>query len=200
MKPISLKMSVYGFMFSLISVLLFWQTIFAENSNDGKLFSAEAVYEDEEFGLSRVSIPNLNLKAISNLEITEDVPKNPKVLVYAAYTSYTLLKEHNTYWAWVYPSKTYLFVAFKVTQKTKVKVRWEIEGPVALTVLKEFEDPLEDGGLLSTDYWYYAWLQPESLNVGSYHCKVRVKPVDENGKRKGKAGKDSCQFEVILEE
>ncbi|MBE7444941.1 MAG: hypothetical protein HS132_06735 [Planctomycetia bacterium] len=78
----------------------------------------------------------------------------------------------------MYPDEAYLFVAFRVTNKTKVKVNWEIEGPDGVSdYQEEIEDSEESGGLLNPDYWYFAWWKPvDSLSVGIYDYLATVKP------------------------
>ncbi len=162
-----------------------------------KGLSVETLENSGKFGLGRVSAENLGSKTTANLfkskkKIIAEI--NPVAIVYAAYTSYTDEYENDTCWAWVYPHDAYLFVTFRVTSKTKVKVNWEIEGTDGGDEYSQvIEDPEETDGLLNPDYWYFAWWNPEdSLEEGLYNYLAVVKPYPQ-----GKKGKDSCQFEVI---
>lgn len=156
--------------------------------------SIEVLQNNGQVGLGRIRAEQVGSKATLKLRkgVIPDV--NPTAIVYAAYTSYTNENDSNTYWAWVYPDEAYLFVTFRVTSNTKVKVNWEIEGPDGVYNFQEtIEDSEESGGLLNPDYWYFAWWKPvNSLSEGIYDYLATVKPFPS-----GRRGKDSCQFEVI---
>ncbi len=197
---LDLRTGIIRFMLSLTVVLASLQILFANDIGKDRENSAEVVYEDGKFGLARFPIPDVPGDTSGESSIREsysDSKKFPKALVYAAYTSYTESNNNDSYWPWLYPDKAFLFVAFKVTENTRVKVKWNVKG------LDEVSDNFDfNGEILDKNYWYYAWLQPDSLIKGFYSYTVTVKPITENGKTNGKAGKDSCKFEIleILEE
>ncbi len=171
---------------------------FAKDTRDlPRNSSVEVVQNNGQFGLGRIRGEQMGSKSLSKVFKSKKgvIPNvNPTAIVYAAYTSYTDKHENDTYWAWVYPDEAYLFVAFRVTNKTKVKVNWEIEGPDGeYEYQEEIEDLQEPGGLLNPDYWYFAWWKPEdSLSEGIYDYLATVKPFPS-----GKRGKDFGQFEVV---
>jgi len=197
MRILSLKTGIFGVTVVLIAVIALLQTSFASDARSSKN-KLEIVYEGEQFGLGRIPIENTGkMKRVSRSkkQVTTDV--TPTALVYAAYTSYTESNGNDTYWPWFDSDHTFLFVAFRVTDNTKVKIRWSIEGPEELENTIEFVDSLEVGELLNPNYWYFAWWQPNSLSEGLYDYSARVKPIDGSGNPDGKAGKDSCQFEIV---
>ncbi|MCF6151599.1 MAG: hypothetical protein E3K38_04770 [Candidatus Kuenenia stuttgartiensis] len=76
--------------------------------------------------------------------------------------------------------KSNLYVAFKVTGKTKVDIQWKLNG-VVVKEEYDFEDPV-DGGNLLTNYWYFAWYNAKSnLSVGSLlnDVVIEVKTPDQ---------------------
>lgn len=198
MKFFKRNRSLFVLMISFITVFAMTDISHARDSRGlSKDSSVEILQNTGEFGLGRISVEKLGSRAISKSSklkkgVIPDV--NPTAIVYAAYSSYTDEFDNNTYWAWVNQDSAYLFVAFRVTGKTKVKVNWEIEGPDGEYEYDEvIEDSEEAGGLLNPDYWYFAWWKPEdSLNEGLYDYLATVKPFPA-----GKRGKDSCQFEVV---
>lgn len=197
---LNLRAGICRFILSLTAVLILRQVIFAHDAGKDKENSAEVVYEDGKFGLVRFPIPNVPGNVSEGLSIKESYgnsKKFPKALVYAAYTSYTESNNNDSYWPWLYPDKAFLFVAFKVTENTKVKVNWKVKGLDGVGDSFDF-----NGEILDKNYWYYAWLQPSSLDKGLYTYTVTVRPINEGGKTNGKPGKDSCKFEImeILEE
>ena len=181
-----------------MAVFAFTHISLAKDTNGlPKSSSVEILQNTGQFGLGRISAEKLGSKATSKSFKSKKgvIPNvNPTAIVYAAYTSYTDEYDNDTCWAWVYPDEAYLFVAFRVTSNTKVKVNWEIEGPDGeYEYEEEIEDSAEAGGLLNPDYWYFAWWKPEdSLEEGLYDYLATVKPYP-----KGKRGKDLCQFEVV---
>lgn len=193
MRILNLKTGVLGLIVSQIVVLALLQTTFAKDvrRNNDQL---EIVYEGQKFGLGRMPIPNDQQRNRAGVFGKRAIPNvNPTALVYSAYTSYTDSNGGDTFSPWVYSNETFLFVAFRVTGNTKVKIRWNVEGPDEAEKTIEFVDQLETDDLLNPDYWYFAWWQPDSLSTGLYDYSVRVKPTANNGK----AGKDACQFEVV---
>lgn len=188
-----------AFVISVMTVFALAHISHAKGTNGfPKNSSVEILQNNGQFGLGRIRAEHVGSKAISKVFKSKkgaDHNGNPAAIVYAAYTSDTNESEYvsDTYWAWVPSDSAYLFVAFRVTNNTKVKVSWEIEGPDGEYEYEEIiEDTEEDDGLLNPDYWYFAWWKPEdSLSEGIYNYLAAVKPFP-----KGKRGKDSCQFEV----
>jgi len=198
MKTTRLKKGLFGLTISLIAVLGLWQASFAKDIRDIRnSASFEIVQNDGKIGLGRISKEEFGGKVPNKLSKSKkSISINPTVLVYAAYTTSTEKYGSDSYWPCLFPDQVYLFVAFSVTDNTKVKVRYIVEGQDDLEYQEEISDSLEADGKLSPNYWYYAWWNPETdLSVGLYDYSVRVKPLQI-----GKAGKDSCQFEVIEEE
>ncbi|MBE7444950.1 MAG: hypothetical protein HS132_06785 [Planctomycetia bacterium] len=187
-----------AFVFLLMTVFGLAHVSLARDINGlPKGSSIEVLQNNGQVGLGRIRADQVGSKAtLKSFKLRKGVIPNvnPTAIVYAAYTSYTNENDSNTYWAWVYPDEAYLFVAFRVTNKTKVKVNWEIEGPDGVSdYQEEIEDSEESGGLLNPDYWYFAWWKPvDSLSVGIYDYLATVKPFPI-----GRRGKDSCQFEVV---
>ncbi|MCF6155174.1 MAG: hypothetical protein E3K36_07960 [Candidatus Brocadia sp.] len=188
-----------AFVISVMTVFALAHISHAKGTNNlPKNSSVEILQNNGQFGLGRIRAEQMGSKAISKVFKSKKGAGhngNPAAIVYAAYTSDTNESEYvsDTYWAWVPSDSTYLFVAFRVTNNTKVKVSWEIEGPDGEYEYEEvIEDLEEDDGLLNPDYWYFAWWKPEdSLSEGLYDYLAAVKPFP-----KGKRAKDSCQFEV----
>lgn len=205
MRMLNFMAGIIGFVLSLIVMLVSWQTLFAGDAGKDTESSAEVIYKDEKFGLARFPIQNVPNDTLEELSIEELSIKDaygkskryPKALVYAAYTSYTESNSNDSCWPWLYPDKSFLFVTFKVTDNTRVNVKWKVKGPNAIGDSFDYE-----GEILDKNFWYYAWLQPTSLTKGLYTYTVTVKPVNGSGKTNGKPGKDSCKFEIleILEE
>lgn len=198
MKTNRLKKGIYWLILSLIAVPGLSQTGFAK-SDFIKGGSAEVVFDNGKFGLARVPMPGGKPKEITKAKKHADaiLPEtDPTVIVYASYTSYTIVYGHDTYWPWICPECAYLFVAFRVTDNTKVKIRWVVEGPDEFEDSWIFTDSEEVDGKLDPDFWYYAWLQPETLSVGLYDYHSRVKPYPGPGT----VGYDRCKFEAIEEE
>lgn len=192
-------------MLSLVACLIFLgQTSFAGGIRGvHKHSSLDVIRNDGKFGLARVSIETVRNKELKNLFISkktvdEDPNDGSKVILYAAYTSYTAEFSNDTYWPWVNPDKAFLFVAFKVTDNMKVDVRWNIDlikGNDSRTEILEELGDTETGESLSPDYWYFAWWNPEQpLNEGLYKYDAMVKP--RTSQNWNKNSKVSCRFEV----
>ncbi|HEY4481880.1 MAG TPA: hypothetical protein VI489_03420, partial [Candidatus Brocadiaceae bacterium] len=167
----------------------------------------EIIQNNGKFGVARVSIENIRNKALRNLFVSkksdgEDPNDTPKIIPYAAYTSYTADFGNDTYWPWVNPDKAFLFVAFKVKDNIKVDVRWNIgliNGNDRRTEILEALGDSETGESLDPDYWYFAWWNPEQpLSEGLYKYDAMVKPTTSN--KWNRNSRVSCRFEVTEEE
>lgn len=192
------RLTAIAVLFLMVFASVSVSVSFAKDFNSlPKGSSIEILENNGKFGLGRINAERLGSKTTSQSfksKKTVISEVNPAAIVYAAYTSYTDEYDNDTCWAWVYPNEAYLFVAFRVTSKTKVKVNWEIEGPDGEDEYSKIvEDSEETDGLLNPDYWYFAWWNPEdSLEEGLYDYLAAVRPYPI-----GKRDKDSCQFEVI---
>lgn len=206
MKIFNFNKGLYGLVLLLAAFLVFLgQTSFARDVQEKSPF--EIIQNNGKFGVARVSIENVKNKALKNLfspkksdgEDTNDVPK---IIPYAAYTSYTADFGNDTYWPWVNPDKAFLFVAFKVNDSIKVDVRWNIDlikGKDSRTEILEGLGDSETGESLDPDYWYFAWWNPEQpLSEGLYRYDAMVKPTTSQNWSKNL--KVSCRFEVTNEE
>lgn len=200
---------LYGLVLSLAAFLIFLgQTSFARDiMGVQKKSPFEIIQNNGKFGVARVSIENIRNKALKNLFVSkksdgEDQNDTPKIIPYAAYTSYTADFDNDSYWPWVNPDKAFLFVAFRVNDSITVDVRWNIDlinGKDSRTeILEELADT-ETGGTLSPDYWYFIWWNPEQpLSEGLYKYDAMVKPTtSQNWNRNSRV---SCRFEVTEEE
>jgi len=115
---------------------------------------------------------------------------NPKVKVFAAYTSSNTIYAPDTYNAVLDPEEVCLFVAFAVSGETTVEVEWKVKGEESF---KDTELIYDDGELLSPEFWYYAWYKFDSFLIeGEYQLKVSVQSTTG-----GHKDKDTCKFEVF---
>ena len=199
-----------GLVLSLAAFLVFLgQTSFARDIRGVQNKSPfEIIQNNDKFGVARVSIENIRNKALKNLFVSKksdgEYPNDtPEVILYAAYSSYTADFGNDTYWPWVNPDQAFLFIAFRVTDSMKVDVRWNIDlinGKDSRTeILKELADTETGGTLLSPDYWYFVWWNPEQpLSEGLYKYDAMVKPTTSN--KWNRNSRVSCRFEVTEEE
>jgi len=210
MKMFKFNKGLYGLMLSLAAFLVFLgQTSFARDIKGVQEKSPfEIIQNNGKFGVARVSIENTRNKALKNLFVSkksdgENSNDTPKIIPYAAYTSYTADFGNDTYWPWVNPDKAFLFVAFRVNDNIKVDVRWNIDlikGKDSRTeILEELGDSETGESLdLDPDYWYFAWWNPEQpLSEGLYKYDAMVKPTTSQNWSKNV--KVSCRFEVTEE-
>ena len=198
-----------GLVLSLAAFLVFLgQTSFARDIRGVQNKSPfEIIQNNGKFGVARVSIENIRNKVLKNLFVSKksdgvDTNDTPKIIPYAAYTSYTADFGNDTYWPWVNPDEAFLFVAFKVEDNIKVDVRWNIgliNGNDRRTEILEELGDSETGESLDPDYWYFVWWNPEQpLSEGLYKYDAMVKPTTSQNWSKNV--KVSCRFEVTNEE
>lgn len=139
----------------------------------GLILSVSACFADTSVGLIKIA------------ENTE----GDKLEILAVYTSDQ--NDSHIYSATVDPNKAYLYVSFRVNKSTKVKTRWILTSEDGKSSYFEIatdkyspNDKIEPG-------IYAMWWNPNELEPGKYHLKVRVRQYPGS-----KWEEDSCNFIV----